>query len=135
MMDEEREDAEEALQGATASQKAKKDIENAQLATQAAASAAAKLSAQGSKETGGDTTPSPAPVAVPVPESFMGRFTKLVKGGVKEGDPATATLLAEVIDEAVGTGKLGTDKLTVAELQLLDDISRGSVVSTDICLW
>lgn len=44
------------------------------------------------------------------------------------GDASTAAILADKIDEAVGTGKLGQDKLTVAELQLLEDISRGSVV-------
>ncbi|CAM9403034.1 unnamed protein product, partial [Ectocarpus fasciculatus] len=56
--------------------------------------------------------------------------SRLVEGEIRPGDTATAEILADAIDEAVGAGKLGQDKLTVAELQLLDDISRGSVVST-----
>lgn len=55
--------------------------------------------------------------------------SRLVEGEIRPGDTATAEILADAIDEAVGAGKLGQDKLTVAELQLLDDISRGSVVS------
>ena len=114
MMEEEREDAEEAIQeAATAAQNIKKDAQ-------------AKVSQESiitSKEME-DLKEEDANA-----DSIFRRFTRLVKGKEKKGDRVTASLLAEAIDEAVGLGKLGQDKLTVAELQLLDDISRGSVVS------
>jgi hypothetical protein len=137
MMDEEREDA---LSAETASLQAKKDSAKALLAEkqqtllaqQQSADKVASVTSKDVPAAEGTGEVSAALTAPVVPESFMGRLKGLVKGGeVKEGDAATATFLAEVIDEAVGTGKLGTDKLTVAELQLLDDISRGSVVGRE----
>lgn len=108
MMDEEREGAKDDAN----SGQAKKSSDNSPMQAGGAG---------GSKET-------KATEPVLVDSSFMGRISRLIKGDVKEGDTATATLLAEAIDEAVEMGQLGHDKLTVAELQLLDDISRGSVV-------
>lgn len=112
MMDEEREVAEEVLHEASEQTKVSKEALSPQKST---------VVPRSSQEI------SEAAASVNDLELFAG--SRLVRGKLKDGDTATAAILANAIDEAVGTGKLGQDKLTVAELQLLDDISRGSAVS------
>ena len=114
-MDEEREDAEEAFNEAKIS---------APTVTESTASTGSGSGSSGKtqKEIIKDQTG----FAVSMGKIHSG--SRLVSGRHLEGDTADAAVLADAIDEAVGTGKLGQDKLTVAELQLLDDISRGSVV-------